>query len=91
MNEPTICDYANDGRRITAPGKFEGQPVFAPYLWDLGLQGFADLDDGTTYGFKLTPADFEAGKPFAVELKAWLGRRRVIRLSEDSQGFIRCH
>lgn len=33
-----------DGR-IVSPGKFEGEPVYAPALYDLMLQGFADESD----------------------------------------------
>lgn len=84
--EPYVCDYENDGRRITAPGKFEGQPVFAPDFWDTALEGFADGDNGRTYSFRIRPEDF-AKHP---TLKAWIGRRRVLRLREDDSGFVRC-
>ena len=40
-----------DGR-ITQPGKFEGEPVFAPYYWGIAMEGFADSDDGRVYTFK---------------------------------------
>jgi hypothetical protein len=81
-------EYANDGERITQPGKFEGEPVFAPHYWDIALQGFADEDRGTSYTFKFKNGD----RDFAVwpELKKWLGRKRTLRLFEDSQGFVRC-
>lgn len=83
------CEYQNDGRRITAPGKFEGEPVFAPYYWDLALQGLADADNGKVFKFRFDGKD---GKdtPFAAELKAWLGRRRVLCMREDNQGFVHC-
>jgi len=84
------CEYQNDGRRITAPGKFEGEPVFAPYFWDLAMQGFADMDNGQVFIFKFTKEDFEAGKPFATELKQWLGRSRMLRMRENDQGFVYC-
>lgn len=38
----TQCEYANNGTMITQPGKYEGEPVFAPHYWDLALEGFAD-------------------------------------------------
>lgn len=28
--------------QITSPGRFEGEPVFAPYFWDLGLNSSPD-------------------------------------------------
>ena len=37
----TLCDG-----RVVSPGKFEGEPVFAPALFDLVMQGFADESDG---------------------------------------------
>lgn len=84
----TQCEYANDGERITQPGKFEGEPVFAPALWSLGLDGFADSDDGKIYTFRINKDDkLHTEYP---TLKKWLGRKRVVRLQEDSCGFVHC-
>lgn len=82
------CEYQNDGMRITQPGKFEGEPVFAPYYWDMGLQGFADSDNGRVYGFRFV----NGGEDFKLwpELKKWLGRKRSLKMWEDSQGFVHC-
>ena len=89
MNHKT--GYTNDGTRITQPGKFEGCPVFAPHYWNLALEGFADSDDGRTYGFRFKRGELADPKtPFGPELKAWLGRKTSFRMSEDSQGFVRC-
>lgn len=74
--------------RITSSGKFEGEPIFAPHFWEVGLSGFADFDDGRTYGFRIGKADSEH-KEFP-ELKRWLGRRRTLRLTDDDCGFVRC-
>jgi len=91
MKTQYTCEYANDGKRITAPGKFEGEPIFAPYYWDVALQGFADSDDGTTYTFKFAfNSAVDSAAPFRSELQAWLGRKRTLRMREDSQGFIHC-
>jgi hypothetical protein len=81
-------EYANDGQRITQPGKFEGEPIFAPHYWDIALQGFADSDDGNVFTFKFKAGD----RDFVVwpELKQWLGRSRTLRMAEDSQGFVCC-
>lgn len=86
------CEYQNDGKRITQPGKFEGEPVFAPHFWNLALEGFSDRDDGQVFTFKLDQTDLsDAGtNPFWRELKEWLGRKRTLRLQEDSQGFVHC-
>lgn len=93
MNTQT-CEYTNDGTRITQPGKFEGQPVFAPYYWGVGLEGCADEDNGSVFKFKfradeLNP-DSPIASPFAAELKQWLGTKRTLHMSEDSQGFVTC-
>lgn len=91
MNKNTKCEYENDGVRITAPGKFEGEPVFAPHYWGLGAEGFADSDDGNTYKFSFTTEELEkADTAFGAEVKAWLGRKRNLLMSEDGQGFVRC-
>ena len=86
-----VCEYSNDGRRITAPGKFEGEPVFAPHYWDMGLEGFADSDNGTVYGFRFKRGELaDPATPFGKELKAWLGRKTSFRLREDGNGFVHC-
>lgn len=87
----TQCEYDNDGERINAPGKFEGEPIFAPHYWDIGLQGFADSDNGQIFTFRFTQAELD--KPdcvFGPELKKWLRRKRALRMREDSQGFVHC-
>lgn len=86
------CEYRNNGERITAPGKFEGEPVFAPYFWGLALEGFSDSDDGKVFSFKF---DFKTAQDQALladwpTLKPWLGRKRTLKLWEDERGFVRC-
>lgn len=88
MNRDTLNQYDHDGARITSPGKFEGEPIFAPAYWELGLDGCADADDGKAYTFK-----FKNGcDDFTVwpELKQWLGRKRTLRLIESETGFVHC-
>jgi hypothetical protein len=85
------CDYDNDGERITAPGKFEGEPIFAPYYWGLCLQGFADDDDRGVFKVYFTSAELSNPETkFAARLKSFLGRKRTLHLWEDSQGFVHC-
>lgn len=87
------CEYTNNGERITAPGKFEGEPVFAPYFWSLALEGFADSDNGTIFRFRFAFGKSDEDKRLAKEwpsLKRWLGRKRTLTLFEDSQGFVYC-
>ena len=88
--EETFRNYKVENDRIISPGKFEGEPVFAPYFWDIGLEGFADSDDGKVYGFRLKLNGQDKDNPFRAELKRWLGRKRSLKLVEDSQGFVHC-
>lgn len=87
--ESILAEYNHLNGRITSPGKFEGEPVFAPYYWTLTMEGFADSDNGqvASFRFKAGDKDFEKWP----ELKTWLGRRRTLRLVEDSQGFVHCY
>jgi len=81
----------NNGR-ITNPGKFEGEPIFAPHFWNLALEGFADSDNGRSYSFRFSfsaPEDKKLATDWP-ELKRWLGRKRSLKLVEDSQGFVHC-
>lgn len=93
----TACDYDNDGTRITQPGKFEGEPVFAPYFWEMCLNGFADSDDGSVYTIKFHFSGKKTGTAEEQELakfptlKEWLGRKRTLRMREDDNGFVHCY
>lgn len=46
---------------IKSPGKFEGEPIWAPYFYDKGCEGLADIDDATdggpVWGFIVRPED----------------------------------
>jgi hypothetical protein len=86
--ESILAEYAHKDGRITSPGKFEGEPVFAPYYWSLGLEGFANSDDGSVYHFRFKTSDPDY--TLWPELQAWLGRKRTLKLREDDQGFVRC-
>jgi len=90
----TQCEYDNDGERITQPGKFEGEPVFAPHYWQMGLEGFSDSDNGSVFTFRFTNESMSSPDgpdcKFGAELKRWLGRKRSLRMWEDSQGFVHC-
>lgn len=87
--EQVFMDYACDaGNRITNPGKFEGEPIFAPYLWDRALEGLSDYDDGKTFYFRFNKADLDLS--IWPELKQWLGRKRTLKLREDDNGFVHC-
>jgi hypothetical protein len=82
--------YQHDGQRISSPGKFEGEPIFAPYFWDLALQGFADRDNGRVFVFKFEFNGADKDIHFKAQLKKWLSSRRTLQMCESSQGFVVC-
>ena len=86
--EKVLAEYQHTNGRITSPGKFEGEPIFAPHFWSQGIEGLADEDDGHVYKFKFKNED--ADMQAWPELKAWLGRRRILSMSEDGSGFVHC-
>ena len=49
--------YSEHPTIIKSPGKFEGESIWAPYFWDLYLEGACDDDDGETVSFVITDAD----------------------------------
>lgn len=65
---------------ITDPGKFEGEALFAPHFWDLGLDGGADSDDGNEFVFNLTDDD-RAEFPD-------LNEADILVMTEDENGFV---
>lgn len=73
--------YKVENGRIVSPGKFEGCREYVPHFWDIGLDGFADSDDGITYTFKVTKED-------RTQFPGAFGKRRTVRLVEDSNGFV---
>ena len=90
MNRSNIeQQYDVKSGRIVSPGKFEGEPVFAPHFWFIAMCGFADSDDGDTFTFHIKKDD-EEHKEFP-ELKEWMGRKRALRLRQDDQGFVHCY
>jgi hypothetical protein len=66
-------EYAVTNGRIASPGKFEGEMVYVPFYWE--------ANDGTVLRFRVTPED-------KIEFPELI-RRRVVRLVEDGQGFVR--
>lgn len=71
-------DYPlGEGDLIEAPGKFEGEPLWAPYFWEQD----ADEDDGEgVYTYHVTEKD----RAIFPELKAI----KTVFLEEDDQGFV---
>jgi len=73
--------YTVENGRITSPGKFESQPVYAPYYYDIYLNGFADGDDGEVLLFGVTPDD----RTIFPEIPR---NKRVIHMVIDDAGFV---
>jgi hypothetical protein len=65
---------------VFASGKFSGQPLYAPHFWEMAQQGLADARDKGVYIFDLTSKD--------IEKFPELARYEVVRLHNDSKGFI---
>lgn len=65
---------------IRSPGKFEGEPTYAPYFYDALLNGFADTDEGDVATFDVTDDD----RALFPELKDV----QHVYLWESEQGFI---
>lgn len=69
---------------VTNPGKFEGEPAYVPYFWELGLDGMADEDftdvGGAVYAFDITEDD----KIFFPGLLKY----KRIELRESEVGFV---
>ena len=77
-------DYDPNTRIITSPGKFEGEMIYVPYLWDLALQDGEPVGDEDWNGLELTLTDED--KRAFPQLAEW---KRSI-LSEDNNGFVTC-
>ena len=52
--------YSEHPNIIKSPGKFEGESIWAPYFWDLYLDGGYDNDDGETVNFVINDEDRKA-------------------------------
>ena len=76
-----LRDYNVDsGGVIRSAGKFEGEYVYAPYFWNLFLNGCADEDDGDVLRFDVTEKD-RMEFPELTDVDA-------VTLTECDQGFI---
>lgn len=87
IRKAILKQYKVQNGVIRTPGKFENEPVYAPYFYDLVMQGASDEtdydDDGTALDyFDITSDDI---KQFP-ELK---GIKRL-QCYEDSAGFFYC-
>jgi hypothetical protein len=75
-------DYRVEGGIIRSPGKFESEPVFAPYFWDVLMNGGADDDVDGIAVFAVNADDIR-------EFPELEGTASV-RIPENDQGFVSC-
>lgn len=71
-----------DGK-IRSPGKFEGEPIYAPYFHEALLNGDADMSDGED-GWAL----FEVYEEDVEEFPELLKNVAVVMLRVDDNGFV---
>jgi len=74
--------YTVENGIIQDPGKFEGEPLWSPYFYDLYLNGCADYDGDDELWFDIDDEDL-------AQFPELVGYTRVI-LREDEQGFVYC-
>lgn len=86
-----VKNYNVKDGRIVSPGKFEGEPIFAPYFyaaWNDGQAEIVDeLDgedmDGSYAGFTVTDFDVRQFPELAPH------QGNLVLLHEDGNGFVR--
>lgn len=82
----------SDASRIDSPGKFEGEPLYVPALWDAGLSGEADedfyWDEDACYAFRFTA---DSADPLRVAFPGLIPEGEgCFILYETEQGFVQC-
>jgi hypothetical protein len=85
----------NEAGVIDNPGKFEGELIYVPFFWELGLEGSADAEEMADDEQESTGAD-DSAFVFALSLEdheLWpeLPDRAIgLRLYENTDGFVFC-
>lgn len=78
-----VESFEHNGLQITQPGKFEGEPIWAPYFWFAYLNGMADEDDGNVITFFVSNEDLDQF-PELVDIEK-------VQLVESESGFVTCY
>ena len=87
--EQVLRDYShNSSGIITQPGKFESEPIFAPYFWNLALEGFADEDTNDGFAWRLDASDFALWPELRTQ---GFSVGDELHLRESEQGFVYCN
>jgi hypothetical protein len=77
----TITDKVREYEDIVnRPGKFEQEPRYVPYYWDIYLNGFADDDDGEVLTFNVESED--------VAMFPELKGKKTVKIVELDNGFV---
>lgn len=86
-----LSDYAAENGIIQSPGKFEGEMIYVPALWDLVLEGCSDAEfcDCNELCDCTSAEIIEIDEDFAAEFPE-AGDARRFRLWEDGYGFVHC-
>ncbi len=86
-----LYDTANG--RIVSPGKFEGQPIYAPHFWERVLNGGADEEvtlGGTPHNWLTISDDDRAQFPELTAYPFTEPGTDMIVISESDDGFVTC-
>jgi hypothetical protein len=78
--EYTIADYEDMAR---GPGKFEGEPRYVPYFWEMDSSAYemeGDEFEGYTFTYEVTADD--------IALFPELKDRKSVSLIEREDGFV---
>lgn len=63
----------------TRPGKFQGEKPYVPYFYEIGMNGFANEDDGG-WSFDVKPED--------VTIFPELRGKRKVKIDVSDNGFV---
>jgi hypothetical protein len=76
-----LATFEIENSRITTPGPYAGEPIYVPYFWEKGVDGWADAeaDDGD-YIFVIMPEDRQEFPE--------LGSKNMIRIHQEGSGLI---
>ena len=92
--QQTVDGYEVRDGRIVSPGKFEGEPVWAPYFYEALLDGGADEDDGEVSTFEVTDDD-RAEHPTlrgVIRVRMWVRDDGFVCTDTDTEpsGYMDC-
>ena len=84
-----LKEYETRNGIIVSPGKFEGEPIYAPYFWDMDLQGLADEYVLDVAIFYIQPEDrenFPEIDPFLELVEIWSDDNGFVHINHGHMG-----